>query len=236
MNLNDPKTFQVVIPCFNESEGLPELLEAASKIAVEENGEFVIVENGSNDSSAEILKRCELPGIRPVFVKQNTGYGNGILEGLKYCTAPYIGWTHADLQTPLTDIPKAVHLLSRNFGFVKGRRINRGLANHFFSLGMGAFESILFQKKLYEINAQPTLFGHELKSKILLGPKDFSLDLFALVLARKSKLRIYRFPVKFEDRKYGVSSWNFNGTARLRFILRTIKYSFTLRKSINDYI
>ena len=44
-------------------------------------------------------------------MKENQGYGGGIAEGLKIAKGEFIGWTHADLQTPLNDFLKLFHIV-----------------------------------------------------------------------------------------------------------------------------
>ena len=44
-------------------------------------------------------------------IKKNMGYGFGIISGLKKIQEyDIIGWTHADLQTDITDITKAIKI------------------------------------------------------------------------------------------------------------------------------
>ena len=63
-------------------------------------------------------------------------------------------------------------------------------------------------------------------------PDDFSLDLFCYYEAKKQKLKIHRFPVKFDKRLYGHSKWNFGFSSKLKFIKRTIIYSFNLKNKL----
>jgi hypothetical protein len=82
---------------------------------------------------------------------------------------------------------------------------------------------------MVEINAQPTIFSRSLLSELDTAPLDFMLDLYVYNLAKKQKYDERRFFVNFGLRKYGQSSWNKNVFSRLKFIHKTIKYSFMLR-------
>jgi glycosyltransferase involved in cell wall biosynthesis len=229
--MNDLR-FSIVIPCYNEAESLRELIPEASRIAEQHNGEFILVDNGSSDETLNILNEFQAPNIRWVTTPQNLGYGGGILLGLKHCNSRFIGWTHADLQTPLGDVVEAVNLLEKCPGFIKGRRLNRAPVDNFFSFGMSIFESILFKTKLTEINAQPTVFEKNFYESWTNPPTDFSLDLYALLMAKHSNLRLGRINVYFYSRKFGNSHWNTGIVSRLKFILRTMKFSLTLRKQV----
>jgi hypothetical protein len=99
-------------------------------------------------------------------------------------------------------------------------------------MGMALFESILMQTKMWDINAQPTLFHKSFFNSWVEPPHDFSLDLFAYFMAKKKGLVISRFPVLFSDRVHGVSSWNISWPNKYKFIKRTLQYSFLLNTNI----
>ena len=48
--------FSLVIPCYNEAANLPLLLERCKELAVRPGVEVVLVDNGSTDSTAEVLQ------------------------------------------------------------------------------------------------------------------------------------------------------------------------------------
>ena len=224
--------FSIVIPCYNEAESLNFLIDEASRIAVEQDGEFILVDNGSVDSTLSILRRCTKPNIRWVTTAENLGYGGGILFGLENCNSDIMGWTHADLQTPLADVVRAASAIGFDKGFVKGRRMNRPFFDNFFTIGMSALESMLFRTRLFDINAQPTVFRKDFYNSWCNPPADFSIDLYALIHAKRTNVGISRIKVHFHRRKYGNSSWNTGFKSRWKFIHRTIGYSLILRKQI----
>ena len=95
---------------------------------------------------------------------------------------------------------------------------------------MSIFESILLQTRMSDINAQPNAFHRSFYETWENPPKDFSLDLFVYYAARKNMLKVIKFPVLFGDRRYGHSSWNISFASKYRFIKRTIKFSFELKR------
>jgi hypothetical protein len=90
------------------------------------------------------------------------------------------------------------------------------------------------KKKMWDINAQPTLFHRSFYEEWKDPPKDFSLDLFAYFMAKRNYLNIKRFPVLFGERAHGISHWNVSFSAKYRFIKRTLYYSFLLNKRFKD--
>jgi len=226
---------EIVIPCYNEGLSIKDLVERCNFVSSKSPINFILVDNGSSDDTWEQLKFLTLnsKNIVPLKVNHNIGYGNGILAGLKTTKAPYVGWMHADLQTDPEDLIQIADWLLTamdiKYIFIKGKRKNRALVDMFFSFGMSVFESILFRKKMTEINAQPTIFTRSLINELNTAPLDFMLDLFAYNRAISNGYLQKRFSVYFGRRKYGVSSWNKNVFSRIKFICKTIKYSLLLR-------
>ena len=183
-----------------------------------------------------MLDQLQYPNIDILNLPINQGYGGGILAGLKSSNAQIVGWTHADLQTPLTDCLEAAKAINDGATFVKGWRKGRPISDRIFSRGMGTFESVLFGSRLEEVNAQPTLFTKNFFERWQNPPSDFSLDLYALVMAVKNGLKIRRIAVEFLPRQFGQSKWNIGIKSRIRFIKRTIKYSIELRSALHEDI
>lgn len=227
---------EIVIPCFNEAGNLSALIDECYKIIHESKGRinFILVNNGSLDSTNKIFSEnsLESKGIRFITCAVNKGYGGGIVAGLNQTTAEIVGWTHADLQTPLIDCLRGLECIEKGHSFAKGMRNGRPLIDRFFSIGMGVYESCLFRAPLWEVNAQPTLFTREFFLTWKNVPTDFSLDLYALVMAHKSQESISRFKVHFLPRVSGSSHWNHGFLSRLHFVKRIVNYSLILRREL----
>lgn len=229
----------LVIPVFNEEKNLPLLLEEFKKISKKADVEFLLVEDtGSTDNTRNEIKKLEKKYhfIRGVFINEK-GYGKSIYEGLKSSSGEYIGWTHGDIQTPPIDALKALDIIRQlNYPkniYVKGKRYGRPLADKIINtFGMSVFETLILGKGLYDINAQPNIFHRSLLNKMQNPPTDFSFDLYVYYLAKVNKYRIKRFPVHFGKRLFGESKWNTGWKARIKFIKRTIKFTFELRKKL----
>lgn len=228
----------IVVPCYNEAENIPLILDCFSDVITRTDVEVVLVDNGSTDDSAQILKKL-LPDYsfaRTAKVEINQGYGYGIIQGLKACSGDFIGWTHADMQTDPADLIKALEIIEKNGNdkklYVKGKRKGRPVFDQFFTSGMSLFETVYMGVKLYDVNAQPNVFSREFFESWKNPPKDFALDLYVLYMAQKTGLRIERFDVLFPERVHGESHWN-NGSlkAKWKFIKRTLDFSVKLKKS-----
>ena len=214
----------IIIPCYNESKNLPLLISRCKEVANKENNiEIIIVDNGSNDDTSLVLDKLtsNLTFISRVTIEVNQGYGHGILAGLAAAKGEILSWTHADMQTDLGDALKGLDFFNSESNseelFVKGRRQGRPLADVFFTVGMSIFEILLLRKFMWDINAQPTMFHRKFFLTWNTPPKDFSLDLYAYYMAKKSRLRVKRFPVVFAERAHGVSNWNVSFIIQVSF-------------------
>lgn len=230
----------LIIPCYNEARNLPQLIERCAAISLGQPIEVILVDNGSSDESPSILAAAvaQHPNLRTARVAVNQGYGFGILSGLREARGRHIGWTHADMQTDPGDALQALELLSKEHDadriFIKGRRYGRPIGDVFFTVGMSLFETAVLRTPLWDINAQPTIFPRTFFAHWRNPPHDFSLDLYAYTMARRCGLQVRRFPVRFGKRLHGVSHWNINWHAKLKFIKRTLDFTWRLRRQLAE--
>lgn len=228
----------IVVPCYNEAENIPLILNRFSETIGDRNIHVIVINNGSTDNTPEILPELisKYDFAETILVPVNKGYGFGIVQGLRVATGDYIGWTHADMQTDPKDIANAYDLITKckyKNVFIKGKRYGRPLFDTFFTNGMSLFESILFHKVLYDVNAQPNIFPRGALKLLKKPPMDFSLDLYIYYILKKYNVRMIRFPVLFGERIYGSSKWNTDGIkSKIKFIKRTVSYSFELKRKI----
>lgn len=223
------KTVGIVIPCYNESNSINELVQRC-KSASNHRVKFLLVNNGSTDDTINVLNRLSFPSnVDVLHIRENRGYGFGILEGLKILNTDFVGWTHADLQTDPSDVLYFLPCIDNGANFMKGSRVGRPLLDRFFTAGMSTIVSLMFMSNIRDVNAQPTILSRELMNDWINPPKDFSLDLYAYLLAVKAKCNIERKRVVFGPRKWGNSHWNTSLIARIRFIKRTLKLALKLR-------
>ena len=228
----------VIVPCYNETKNIPLILERFNSVIKRGDIEVVLVNNGSTDNSSEILNSLlsRYSFARVENVEVNQGYGFGITSGLKSAKGEFIGYTHADMQTDPGDVIKALEIIEKqsqpNNCYVKGNRKGRPFFDQLFTSGMSFFETLYMGTKLWDINAQPNIFPKTFFDELSFTPKDFSLDLYFLYIAKKKGLNIIRFDVVFPERIHGESSWNKGLTSKWKFIKRTLDFSVKLKKGL----
>ncbi len=225
----------IVIPCYNERESLPLLIEKLSDLSKEIN--FIIVDNGSTDESKDYLTniKSSLNNIEIFFIKNNKGYGYGVAKALNSIqNSKYIGWIHGDLQFDFEGLKNTIKFFENtnpnDLIFYKGVRTGRSNFDKFFSYFMGILASLILGNKFYEINAQPTIFNTKLIESATNPPNDFRFDTYIYWLALNNKYSLKRENFEFPPRKYGASKWNFGISSKLKFSYNLGKYFLELRK------
>ena len=96
---------------------------------------------------------------------------------------------------------------------------------------MSIFASLVFMKKINDINAQPKLF-QDLFRVIKDYPKDFSLDLYILIMAKSNNYKIINHEVIMKKRIYGEAKGGGSLIGKLKLIKRTLIYIIELKKKL----
>ena len=142
------------------------------------------------------------------------------------------------MQTDLYDTMRAYNIAVNKEKpkkyYIKGNRKGRSVFDNFFTVGMSFFETLVLRKAMWDINAQPNFFHKSFLKKIKNPPKDFSFDLYFYYTAKTLGYRILRFPVVFKERAHGVSHWNTGFKEKIKFIKRTVDFTFKLKRMLKN--
>ena len=97
-------TFTIIAPVFNERESLPELYRRMKEV-MERTGEpweLVLIDDGSQDGSTEIMRELARQDerVRPVIFARNFGHQIAVSAGLDYSRGKAVVIIDADLQDP----------------------------------------------------------------------------------------------------------------------------------------
>jgi len=199
----------LIIPCFNEEGNIDSLVNRCQNFLSNKNFELILVNNGSSDNTEKkIDQHLKIDNLKKVNVIDNKGFGYGVLQGLYKAEGKILSYTHADNQTDPNDVLKGLDFINfnkENNFLIKGNRVNLRRNNWklfeiFITYSMSIFETILFQKILYDIHAQPVIFHKDFLLKWRNPPNDFLIDLYIYYLAKKNKFKIERFPVQFDKK------------------------------------
>lgn len=120
----------VVVPCFNEQDGIYELSRRVTetcKKAVDESYELILVNDGSTDETWE--RMCEISKgdshVISINLSRNYGHQIALSAGLRFCRGGRIFIIDADLQDPPELLSKMMLRMDEGCDVVYGQRNKR---------------------------------------------------------------------------------------------------------------
>lgn len=143
------KTFELIVPCFNEQESIPVFYETVKSVLSSLNGiesSFIFVDDGSKDKTLEKIKGLaeKDKAVKYISFSRNFGKESAMLAGLSFSTADYVGIIDADLQHSPSLIPQMLSSLeSGEYDISAARRVDRTGEARFKSLFSKAFYKII---------------------------------------------------------------------------------------------
>ena len=221
----------IVIPLFNESESIKELDDWISLSFKYEDLDFevVYIDDGSNDSSWDIIKSiCQNNSNRKgiSFIK-NYGKSQALKVGFSEAKGRYIATLDADLQDSPEEIPLMIKKLKENnldliSGWKKKRYdsyIYKRIPSYFFNLVARVFSGI----NLNDFNCGIKVYKKEVAKSINLYA---DMHRFIPILAKSQGFnKIGEHVVKHQARKYGKTK--FGNERFIRGFLDIITLWFT---------
>lgn len=119
----------IIIPAYNEESRLPRALASirdylASQGMTGERAEVIVVDDGSKDGTARVVKEWirELPVLRLVSNVQNRGKGYSVRHGMQEARGRIALFTDADLSAPIEEAGKLLAPLEQGYQVAIGSR------------------------------------------------------------------------------------------------------------------
>ena len=88
----------IIIPIFNEEKTLLTILKKVNTLKKYCDLEIIVVNDGSKDSSGEIINKNRKLYKKNINLKKNYGKGKAVIEGLKQSKSEYVIIQDADLE------------------------------------------------------------------------------------------------------------------------------------------
>jgi glycosyltransferase involved in cell wall biosynthesis len=212
-----PPRLEIVVPCYNEEEALPEtavrlqsLLETMiGSDEVDDASSIIFVDDGSADRtwhlieqlSAQPKSRCQ--GIK---LAKNVGHQNALLAGLSSTTGDAAISIDADLQDDINVIRQMVGLLGSGCDVVYGVRDNRDTDSRFKRHTALWYYAAL---RLLGVEIVPNHADFRLLSRRALSAlfKYTEVNLFLRAIIPLLGFQTAIVPYRREERKAGVSKY-----------------------------
>jgi dolichyl-phosphate beta-glucosyltransferase len=119
-------TYSIVIPAYNESQRLRATLEKVlAYVRLQSwDAEIVVVNDGSRDNTAEIVREfaAKNPSVRLVENPGNRGKGYSVRNGILNSRGDIVIFSDADLSSPIEETPKLLQSLAAGADIAIGSR------------------------------------------------------------------------------------------------------------------
>ena len=202
----------IVMPVYNEEEVIEKVVRQyySELIAKIDGSEFIVVNDGSIDSTLGILERLakELPQLKITNLEQNIGHGAALRAGFVQAKNPFIFQIDSDDQFKAEDFWK-LYRLKENNDIVSGCRIPRHDSWHRKAISLMAMliNAVIFGIVIRDINSPFKLIKTSVvKDTIEYIPEEpFATSMLIVIAAKYKGYRIAEIPVTHFARITGKS-------------------------------
>lgn len=202
----------IVLPAYNEEESLPEALGQCGEFIEqmpELDVEVVVVDDGSSDGTAALLKESSLarPWLRVIRHPVNSGYGAALKTGFAAANGKFVFYTDSDNQFDILELREILPLIE-GADLVAGFRVYRfdPLTRLVVSWVYNRLVRVLFRVPVRDVDCSFKLMRGERLDRLVLMSDDFFIDTEIVARARKWNWRIKEVGVRHYPRRKGRTS------------------------------
>ena len=209
----------IIVPCFNEEEGLSAFYKETKKVTDTISGyrfSFLFVDDGSRDGTLSIMKHLSEKETDVYYLSFSRNFGKeaAMYAGLFYCRGDYAIIMDADLQHPPALIPEMIRGIQEGYDCCAAQRVSRK--------GEARIRSV-FSKTFYKIS------NHLSDVKLKPGAVDYRIMSRPMIDSVLSLCEVERFskgifswvgfdtkwiPYENVERAAGSTKWSFWGLFR----------------------
>ncbi|MCW5877227.1 MAG: glycosyltransferase family 2 protein [Anaerolineales bacterium] len=197
----------IVMPVYNEANTIEEILRRVEATGLAD--EIVLVDDGSQDGTPDILAGLKNPKLRLIFHERNQGKGAAVRTGIEAAQGDLILIQDADLEYDPRDIPALLKPIDEGVAdVVYGSRFLGGprrpamfwhmVANKLLTL----LTNILYDNILTDMETGYKLFRREALQGIRIRSNSFNFEPEITAKLLKRKTRIFEVPISFNPRDY----------------------------------
>jgi glycosyltransferase involved in cell wall biosynthesis len=214
----------VIIPLYNEEQGIRELLERMVALSLHKSCEILVINDGSTDSSLDVL--AEFP-VKVFSHDQNKGYGAALKTGIRKASCEKVVMLDSDGQHDPGQIKTIIDMLDES-DMVIGTRGKDSYQVRSRQAGKRLIRIVgeyLVEQKLPDYNSGYRGFHKTMIAERLhMMPNGFSFSTTSTLAYLKEGFTIKTFPIKVKERVGRRSNVKFlkDGTKTIMLILRII--------------
>jgi len=223
----DEMLLSVVVPVYNERTTVQEVLKHLAELDYKK--EIVVVDDGSEDGTAELLKGFDAENVRVFFHGVNRGKGAAVRTGLKHVNGDVVIIQDADLEYDPREYSKVLEpILDGRADAVYGSRFLGGphrvlLFWHYMGNRFLTFLSNLLNNiNLTDMETCYMAFRASVFESVTIKSDRFGFEPEITAKLAKGGFRIYEVPISYSGRDYQEGkkiTWR-DGMAAIYWILR----------------
>lgn len=203
---NSFKLLSVIIPVYNEKSTIVEVIEKVSAVELPLEKEIIVVDDGSNDGTTEILQARIESKIVFHFTPVNHGKGAAVRVGLKLAKGDVILIQDADLELDPNEYKLLLQpILEGKTQIVNGSRflrsedkvpVVRRLANRFLTATASRFYGL----NLTDATSAYKVFTRKVAQNLHLKSNRFEIECEFIAQAARANFKIVEIPVSYHPR------------------------------------
>lgn len=200
-------SISIVIPCYNEADGVADSLKEIGKALREHDDvEIIAVNDGSTDKTPAILDDCtnQTPEMHVIHNDPNLGYGASLKRGIRKAKGEIIVITDADGTYPASAIPKLLEELNdsdMSVGARIGRKVQVPLFRRPAKWALLHYARWMARADIKDLNSGLRAFR---KKDVLrffpLLPDGFSFTSTITLAMHINGMRVSYFPINYRKR------------------------------------
>ena len=202
----------ILIPCYNEKNFIETVLKNVKK-NIDINDNIVVIDDGSNDGTTELLKKYESDEqINCIFNDANSGKGNAVINGLKSsklneliliqdADLEYDPGDYKNIFLPFYETNADVVYGSRFLGGAKYYRLHffwHLIANKILTLVCNLITNL----NMTDMETGYKCFKKEAILSINLKEKSFGIEPEITVKLSKKNFKFFEVPISYNGRSY----------------------------------
>lgn len=200
---NTKHQVSIVIPAYNEESRIKEVLDSLlNNVKLQDmKYEIIVVDDGSQDKTAEIVKKYDVQLIQH---EQNKGYGASLKTGVRHAQYNIIAITDGDGSYPVDRIPELVSFIDEYdmvVGARTGSNVKIPLARRPAKWILNKYANYLVKYKIPDLNSGLRVFRKDIFEKFQnILPSGFSLTSTITLALLSNDYRVKYVPIDYYER------------------------------------
>jgi len=202
-------SLSIVIPVYNEENGIAEIIERVLGIKNKlvdvgvKDMELIVVDDGSRDKTAQIAENTD--SVKLIRHSRNRGYGAALKTGFRQAKGKLIGFLDADGTYPPEYFPQLCNEALNGGEIVIGSRmagtesqmpVTRRIGNIFFARLL----SLLGRQKVTDSASGMRVFKREILEKVYPLPDGLNLTPIMSTRAIHEGVKLVEIPIPYSER------------------------------------